>query len=162
MADWLGITSANYDSHCGEGGGHNLTEALDGTDYWLHDVAETHWFVLNLGAVYNVTKVRGRSSYGYDPIDVNIYISTDGINWNTAVVTGISTWQDTTNWVEINTTPKNGQYVKVEIIDTEATPPYDDYISFGAVFPGPITIFDVYGEVPAGGAEVAVFMGTEL
>jgi len=161
MADWIGVGSSHYDSHCGDDGARTIEEALDGTDYWLHEVNETHWFVLNLGQTYNITKVRGRSDYPIltrDPDDVNIYVSDDKANWGTAVASGITTWQDTTAWVEVDVTDKNGRYVKVEIVSTESA---DNYLRFGDS-PGPFTIFDVYGEVPAGGAEVAVFMGTEL
>ena len=149
MADWLGINSSHLDSHCGNSGVRKLDEALDGTDSWDHDVDETHWFILDLGVSYNITKVRGRSNTaafgGSDPIDVNIYVSTDGTTWGDAVASGITTWQDRTDWdgdAVIDCTPKEGRYVKIEIIDTEDTDTPDG-IKFGAS--PAFTILDVYG-----------------
>ena len=152
MADWLGITSANIHSKCGEEAANTLAEGLDGVDYWGHLTNETHWFILDLEQTYNITKVRGRSDWSgvpsADPTDVNIYVSTDGVSWGTAVATGITTWQDTSSWVEINTTAKEGRYVKVEIIDTESP---SGYLRFGHETT-PFTIFDVYGSSSGSGA----------
>lgn len=139
-ADWLGISSANYDSNCGDSFGFTLQEALGGTDYWRHTEEHTHYFILDLGSTYNVTKVRGRSERTQDPIDVNIYVSNDTGSWGAAVASGITTWQDTASWVEIDTTDKSGRYVKVEIIDTEGS----SGIGWGSSSL-PWTIFDVYG-----------------
>lgn len=146
MAAWLGIGSSNIDSFCGENIGKTLAEALDGDDYWQHLVDETHYFVLDLVLRYEITKVRGRSLTGADPIDVNIYIADDKDNWGTAVAEGIASWQDTSAWQEEDVTTKTGRYLKVEIVDTEVDPPN---ILFGASF-SPFVIFDVFGtEVPA-------------
>ena len=146
MADWIGITSANLDSFCGETDNHTVAEALDGDDYWYHNAEvptheASHWFILDLGESYDITKVRGRSQNdGGDPTNVNIYISeTDG-DWGAAVASNITTWQDTADWVEIDTTDKRGRYVKVEITTTEAA---GNLMYFG--FATADTIFDVYG-----------------
>ena len=143
MADWLGINSSHLDSHCGNSGVRKLDEALDGTDSWDHDVDETHWFILDLGVSYNITKVRGRSDDTDDPIDVNVYVSNDKENWGVAVASGINTWQDTANWVEVDTTDKEGRYVKVEIVDTEDL---RRDLGFGDTSPT-FSIFDVYGSL---------------
>lgn len=138
-ADWIGISSTHYNSHCGDSGGHLLTEALDGEGSWDHWAQEVHWFVLDLTETYTITKVRGRSYTAGDPIDIDIYVSDDTENWGIAVKTGISTWQDTVEWVEIATTEKDGRYIKVVINATEYG--VADEISWGIA-----SIFDAYGE----------------
>lgn len=141
-ADWLGIDSSHLDSHCGDSFGYTLAEALDGTDMWAHADSHTHWFVIDLGAIYNITKVRGRSNSDRDPIDIDIYVSEDGVDWGTAVVANITTWQDTIGWIEIETIPKVGRYVKVDIQDEEQ----NTNVYFGSLIAPFFTIFDVYGD----------------
>jgi hypothetical protein len=142
--DWLGVSSSDIYDFCGEETGLTLAEALDGTDVWEHLVNETHYFVIDLGASYTVKMVRGRSYHLADPTDVNIYVSTDGSTWGTAVAAGITTWQDCSSgeWVEIDVTDKVGRYVKVEIVDTEDAL---NKIKFGSTGT-PFSIFDVFGE----------------
>jgi hypothetical protein len=146
--DWLGISSAQYDSHCGSGGGHTVAKALDGEDMWVHEADETHWFILDLGTTYTIKKVKGRSNHFADPIDVNIYIDNNNPP-TTLCEEGITTWQDTSEseWVWITlTTEGTGRYIKVEIEDTEKL---SRYIHFGT-FPSPFfNIFDAYGDVAA-------------
>lgn len=141
-ADWIGINSTHWDSDCGHESSHSVSAALNGSDYWAHFTTETHWFILDLDQSYTISKVRGRSNGGYDPTEVNIYVSDDKENWGDAVATGITSWVDTVNWVEEAVTPKTGRYVKVEIIDTENV---DNYLTFGATVS--FSIFDVYGLV---------------
>lgn len=137
---WFGVSSAHIDSFCGEEEATTLADGLDGTVRWEHWENHTHWFIIDLGATYNVRKVRGRSNYGdYDPTDVDIYVSDDKENWGAAVQEEITTWQDTTSWVEIDTTDKDGRYVKVEILSTENI---SNSLTFGDV--PPFTIFDVF------------------
>ncbi|KKM97801.1 hypothetical protein LCGC14_1164340 [marine sediment metagenome] len=143
MADWLGINSSHIDSLCGEDDGGALADALNGTGLWKHFEYETHFFIIDLGKVYNINKVRARSLTSEDPIDVNIYVSNDKDSWGAAVKTGITTWQDTSTWIEIDVTGKKGRYLKVEIIDTEE---FADNLQFGDAST-PFTIFDVNGEV---------------
>jgi len=151
MADaWLGISSANYDSDCGSTAAHTLSEALDGTDYWGHYTTEAHWFIIDLGAVYTLKSFRSRSLLTADPTDVDIFISTDKATWGAAVASGITTWQDSDAWVEIDSTDKDGRYIKVVVNDTESV---NDWIAWGASTP--FTILDAYGDVagaPAGWA----------
>ena len=142
--DWIPITSAHYDSHCGDTAGWTIEEALDGTDYWYHGQNHTHWVILDLTQTFNVQKVRGRSETNNDPTVVNIYVSNDTGSWGTAVATNIATWQDTSAWVEIDTKDKNGRYVKVEITSTEDV---DDYLTFGNTG-SPFSIFDAYVATP--------------
>ena len=144
--DWLGISSANLDSKCGEDGGCLLAEALDGIDYWQHNVGEVHWFILDLGQTYSIKKVRGRSKTALDPTDVDIFVSDDKENWGDAVATGINTWQDTAEWVEVDTTDKDGRYIKVVINATE----FMQAVKWGKEIAPFITIFDVYGDVVGG------------
>lgn len=139
--NWFGINSSHYDSHCGDSGVNTVEAGLDGTGFWSHLSDETHWVILDLGQTYSVQKVRGRSDYAnFDPTDVNIYVSNDKGDFGAAVASGINTWQDTRDWVEVDTTDKEGRYVKVEIIDTEDA---GDSLGWGDVVPSPITIFDV-------------------
>ena len=167
-ADWIGIGSSHLLAggagvgFCGDETGQHLADALDGTDFWRHAVDEIHWFIINLGVTYDVQKVRARSNTDYDPTDVNIYVSDDPENWGEAVASGISTWQNRTDWdtdAIIDVTDKEGQYVKIEIIDTEYV---GNHIIFGQGTP--FTIFDVYGEAvaPPPAEDVAVFMGANF
>jgi len=140
---WIGINSSHYDSHCGDFGSYTIEKALNGTDAWYHMVAEVHNVVLDLGQVYNVKKVRGRSNLTYDPTSVNIYVSNDKESWGAAVASGIDTWQNTNEWQEVDTVYKSGRYVKVEIAETEAG--VSDVLMFGS--DAPFEIFDVYGSL---------------
>lgn len=134
MVHWIGITSAHYDSHCGDEDTQYQTieEALDGDGLWQHNALETHWVILDLGSSLDVCAIRGRSHAIYDPVDVNVYVSDNKEAFGDAVIEGISTWQDipTTpakyphnepfGWVNIIlSSPKKGQYVKFEIEETE-------------------------------------------
>jgi PKD repeat protein len=145
--DWIGISSSELDSCCGNccGEGPTLENALDGILSWQHEATETHWFILDLGQTYTVKKVRGRSDTNVDPTSVNVYVSDSKTSWGTAVATVISTWKDIPIWQEVDTTDKNGRYVKVEIDATEDTK--FNYIEFGGYDPS-FTIFDVYGDIP--------------
>lgn len=142
---WLGISSAELDSLCGEDVGHLLADALDGTDDWQHTESAAHWFILDLGETYRVTKVRGRSQSGVDPLDIDIYVSDVKGVWGDAVATGINTWQDTADWAEVSTTDKSGRYVYVVVNDCEG--PLES-MRWG-ILAAPDTIFDVYEGVPA-------------
>lgn len=144
-SDWFGVSSNEYYSHCGDTGITTLVKALDGDDYWIHfgtDSHTTHWFILDLGESELITQIRGRSKKDYDPTDIDVYISNDPDNWDTAVATEITTWQDTDDWVVINSTDKNGRYVKVFINSTETA---DAGVYWGATGTA-YTIFDVYVE----------------
>ena len=143
VGDWLGINSSHIDSACG---GTGLEGALDGDNFWSHYATHQHWFILDLGDTYNITKARGRSNTPewapYDPTDVDIYVSDNKTTWGTAVATGISSWQDTDSWVEESVTPKDGRYIKVVINSTEDI---DNYLVWGD-WGGAWNIFDVFGE----------------
>jgi hypothetical protein len=163
---WLNINSSHYDSCCGqENAQHSLANALEGINSWEHYVNHTHWFILDLGETYNIKKVKGCSNgynAGYwDPANVNIYVSDDKSNWGTAVTTGISIWKTAyccTNEFgqpylpgeevilqEVDTTPKNGRYIKVEITETLDS---NNNLVFGRS-PDDLAfkIFDAYGNI---------------
>ncbi len=140
IAAWLNIDSSHINSVCGEDGASTLAVALDGTNYWKHHVNENHYFIIYLGASYTVEKVRGRSISPNDPNDIDIYVSADTINWGVAVATNITTWRNNSSWVEIDTTDKEGRYVKVDILDTESGVRNLDF--------GVNKIFDVYVSAP--------------
>jgi len=55
---------------------------------------------------------------------VNIFVSDSKASWGAAVGSGISTWQDTKNWVEVDSTDKVGRYIKVMVIGTESDDTY--------------------------------------
>jgi PKD repeat protein len=142
--DWLGITGNNRDSECGyDHISVTFEKALNGTSFWAHAVDETHWGIVDLGQSYTVKKVRGRSDFMDDPTDVNIYVSENKTSWGTAVTTGISTWTNTSSWVEVDTMDKDGRYIKIEINDTESR---FKALSFGNDI-SPFKIFDVYGGI---------------
>jgi hypothetical protein len=160
-SDWLDIGSSNLYDHCGDSWGAFLTEALDGDDCWMHDVAEVHHFILDLGSVYNISKVRGRSNCTWvqqDPTNVNIYVSNSTSVWGTAVASNITTWQDTYDWVEVECTPKNGRYIKVEITSTEDGSPGSITFGIDEEDPPYMTIFDAYGSYVSGGGHPQIIL----
>jgi len=142
---WLGITSADLDSDCGDDGSPTTIEAaLDGTNVWKHSTNETHWFIIDLGVERHVEKVKGRSGgdLSFDPTNVNIYVSNSKVAWGGAVKSGITTWQDTVAFIEVDlTTPKDGRYVKVEITTTEDV---THKLEFGGPAGNFFNIFDVF------------------
>jgi len=109
----------NYASEPGKTG-NVLTGAFDGTDYWQADVKD--YFIIDLGYNCTVEKFKGRSLRAIDPTDISIWVSTDNSTWGSAVVSNISTWQDTESWVEVDCTDKNGRYIKVVTEDSEVSP----------------------------------------
>ncbi|GAG61376.1 unnamed protein product, partial [marine sediment metagenome] len=143
--EWFGISSTEYDSSCGDTNGHTCAEALDGVDFWQHEVPATHWFILDLTQTYTIEKVRGRSNTYFDPTEVYIYVSDSKVDWGDAVFYGNPEWQNTVSWVEIDTIDKDGRYIKVEIRYTED----HNYLIFGNDSAPYITIFDVYVSVPS-------------
>ena len=143
--DWLGISSSNLDSWCADFGGQFLSEALDGVGYWLCAFTHDHWFILDLGQTYKITKVRGRSDMSeFNPTDVEVYVSDNKSVWGDAVASGISQWAGMTSWVEVDTVEKNGRYILVKIVNTENV---NRIIQWGG--DPAFTIFDVYGDVAA-------------
>ena len=139
--DWLGISSAEVDSSCGSDMDDTVELALDGIDRWYHATDHVHWFVLDLVNTYTIKKVRSRSNLTQDPTDVNIYID-DSNPPTTLCEEGITTWQNTEEWIEIIlTTEGTGRYIKVEIENTENV---DRNLQWGAPSPY-MTIFDAYG-----------------
>jgi PKD repeat protein len=147
---WLGISSSELVYACENKFG--LGMALDGTgELWDAVTNHDHEFILNLGKNYSIKKFRGRSNSLNDPIDVDIYISTDNSTWGTAVASDISTWQDTDTWVEVDSTDKTGRYIKVVVQSTE-----DEacVLAWGGFMP-PGPIFDAYGEEVAVAPEVS-------
>lgn len=144
--DWLGISSTEYDSSCGAySAGYDVPSALDGTSYWYHPVDEVHWFILDLGQTYTIKKVRGRSDLNQDPRICNVFVSDSKVSWGDAVGSTTTEWEDTIDWVELDTTDKDGRYIKIEIETTEDA---GGAIGWGNTTP-PFTIFDAYGDVAA-------------
>jgi hypothetical protein len=136
---WWEVTSARYDSDCSDNLGSTCTEALDGTDMWVHNEDETHWLILDLGKPYNILKIRSRSDSLNDPTDVDVYVSSGNGNWGAAVASNITSWQDTEEFSPVDSTDKDGRYIKIEIIDTEHG---TDYLAYGQ-WPDSFTIFEI-------------------
>ncbi len=124
---WYEVDENDLDSYSRRGNfPHYIEQALNGTDYWWPNATEVHWFILDLGQSYTITKVRGKSSFtDYDPIDIDVYVSDDKGNFGAPVVTGISTWKNTQIWEEIEVTPKTGRYIKFVVNATEQGSPGD-------------------------------------
>lgn len=144
-ADWLNIGSAQLHSKCGEDPSYLLADALDGLNVWYHDFEGVHWFILDLGQSYTITKVKGRSNYpAMDPYHLDIYVSDDIENWGAAVKTNIDLWRTENEFIEYDVTEKSGRYIKVVILDTMDA---QDRLVWGRLSV-PFTIFDCYGEPP--------------
>jgi len=138
---WLGIDSSYLDS---VSGGDGLPDALDAGGAWMTDFSGGDpWFVLDLGVTYDVQQVRGRSNSDSDPTSVDMYVSTNGVDWGAAVASGINTWVDTVAWQTVDNTDKEGRYVKFVITNAEQAP---DLLNWGDTAPDPI--IDLYGEIP--------------
>jgi len=142
---WFVVGSSNLHSCC-EGESPDLEAALDGTNVWSHNVDETHWFIIDLGTNYTIGSVRGRSFSASDPTKVNIYVSrnstfSEGTAEEDRAASDISTWQDTADWVTVDSTDKDGRYIKVEITDTEHE---SNYIMWGKPLDMGFNIFDVF------------------
>lgn len=147
MSDWLALDSSNIDSLCGEDEDYELAKAMEGLSWWQHTLVEIHFAIFDFGQPILCEKVKGKSNTGtWDPTDVDIFVSDDKEAWGPAVVSGISTWQNTAEYVEVEINAKVGQYVKVVINETQDAGP--GRLAFG--FPSTTTIFDVYGAVPTG------------
>lgn len=151
VADWIGIDSSHLDSHTGDYSDpydpypNTLVRALNGIDFWgCYFLPMPYYFILDLNESYLISKVRGRSNVNGDPTNLSIYISDDKEEWGAAVATGITTWQDTSNWVEINVTNKKGRYVKVVIHASEWPA---GFLYWGKNYPNSFKIFDVYGGI---------------
>lgn len=142
MGEWLGIDSTKLDSYCTMlPTGHNIQEALNGSDYWECNETHSHWFIIDLGACYYIQKVRSRSNTDKDPTLVSIHGSNDKISWD-VLDHSITTFQDTTSWIEREiSNPDHYQYIKV-IIDTTEDDPRFNYLKYGGS--PAFTIFDIY------------------
>lgn len=140
-ASWIGIDGSYLHSKCGDKSGYRLSDALDGTTMWAHNVNHQHWFILDLGDIYKVEKVRSRSNYQADPLGVYIYVSMNTTTWGDPVGEDIDTFRNTVTWVEEDTTDKIGRYVKVVATETEVSL---NYLGWGDDF----QIFDVYVDDP--------------
>lgn len=139
MGFWLGIDSSFLTAQCTPfPTGHNIDEALDGTDYWECPHTHPHNFVLDLGFNYFVQKVRGRSNRLLDPVTVIIDGSLNGVDWF-LLKTGITDWRNTATWITHNTNEEVCRYLRVTIPDTEDI---RLFLEFGGV--PPFTIFDAY------------------
>ena len=80
-----------------------------------HYVTEGHYIVFNMGETYTVKKIRMWDNPGYGQVtDISaIYVSNDTGNWGTLV--GSYTFPNEVGevWREIETTDKDGRYIKL-------------------------------------------------
>ena len=146
FTEWYGVGSEHLVSYCGQEDNTHLTWALDGSNRWYHSTDHTHYFILDLGSSVNLIKFRSRSNQTDDPTDVDIYVSETNGDWGAAVAEGITTWQDSADWVEYDSTDKQGRYIKVEIVDTEN-------VGGNAMNYGEGPIFDAYGAYTEQGSD---------
>jgi hypothetical protein len=108
---------------CGSESGYRSSNARDdntGT-YWWHNSNENHYIVFDMGQSYTITQVRIYQSTTQNQRwgnagTVNIYVSTDGSLWSSAVVTG---WTPASgsDWQNSPTFSKVGRYIRLEEVD---------------------------------------------
>ena len=138
--DWHTPTAIN--DKCGENVSEqywavNMIDENTGT-YWYHDVSEEHWIIFDMGETYTVKKVRVYHvpyNTGNEPKEV--FVSDNTESWGASV--GASTanyWSDAEGWDEIDTTDKDGRYIKL------TTTKVDDIMHWFE--------FDIYGDVSGG------------
>lgn len=114
----LGIDNTYYQASNGSSG----YDALNGDAAWTaSSLTPTPYLIMDLGQKQTVISVSGRSNSATDPTSVDVYVSDSLTDWGTAVSSAVSTWQDTDDFVTIDTTDKDGRYVKVEVNTTEST-----------------------------------------
>jgi len=121
IGNWIGIDETHYHDSCGDLAGHTATEMLAVTDAWWHVVNEVHYLELDLGSQVLIPKMRfrGQACAAYAPTDVDIFVSTDGATWGTAVATGVNPFSYGADWGEVDTTDKTGRYIRLEINATQ-------------------------------------------
>ncbi len=126
---WFDIDSSSLYAFSGDYFSKTLSSALDGTGNWAKygPINEFNWFILDLGGEYPISMFRGRSYNGGDPLSVDIYVSSDAINWGSPVASKISTWKNNQSWVEIDSTDKVGRYVLINVTQVESESIYDAY-----------------------------------
>jgi len=164
---WLDISSWNLYSYCGytPPGPPNyhpstLEEALDAKGLWQHEVDHVHRFYIDLGDVYTIKWLRGRSNAPYyNPWYVDVYVSNyDSFGGWYKVASNINNWRFV-SWGEVNCTDRSGRYILVEVTQTQWADgwPNIDYLDWGIWYGGSNydTIFDAYGCL----YEVPVYLG---
>ncbi len=142
MADDWHTPSAINDK-CGEDATYNSGNMIDndtGTR-WTHYVSEAHWIIFDMGETYTVKKVQiYHTQYVSLGAPSAIYVSDDTGDFGDSVGSSAADyWNDATGWDEIDTTDKNGRYIKVVASGTAEGPNWYE--------------FDIYGDT-AGAAAV--------
>ena len=162
-ADWLEISSANYDSHCGDDAEPaTLVNALDGIDAWVHSDPDSHlhWFMLDLKDIYQVDKIRCRShSFEFlwaDPRAFRLEYSLNKVDWTS--VAGTHSFPSDGNWHEIEFVAVPMMYLRVFDILSWDSIIGGNYLYWGNWY-GFTTIFDVYGDIVAPPAKGAMQTG---
>ena len=131
---WFPITLDNMvHSKCGENAGDELSDFLDdpssAQDSWGHNVDEAHWFIIDLGQTFTISKIKSLSSTAADPTDIDIYMSDNPAAMGSEVHSNISTIQDTSTLVEVDITDGSGRYIQFEVDTTEDVT--NSYIDWG-------------------------------
>lgn len=117
---WLNPDSDNLVSFCGEyGDPYSINNMLNAVNQWFHIVNEVHEFVLDFGSDKDITKIRWKNNGAGPPNDVDVYVSTDGSTWGTAVAEALDfSVYNGGEWTVTELTQKTGRYIKFVINDT--------------------------------------------
>ena len=141
---WVGVDSTFLISDCGDDGANTIEAALNGTGYWFHNVNHTHSFTIDLGAQYEIRKVRARSDseVGKDPYSGKIWVGNTSAADTVATSFDSGLFAGNTAWVELAMTGGSAgsfRYVRMEIIITESA---SNTLFFGNDI-SPFQIFDI-------------------
>lgn len=114
-----GWTLKSVDSE--QAGSDVATNAFDGdnatiwhTQYSPSSPSHPHEIQINLGASYNITGLKylpRQSGTNGTIAGYEVYVSTDGTNWGTAVATG--TWANNTSEKTVTFTSKTGSFIRL-------------------------------------------------
>ena len=149
---WITPDSSNLvaASDCGETTTYIIENMLDATGVWIHLVSEVHYFELDLGSSLDITRFnfKGNTSgggSGFAPTDMDVFVSTDGSTWGTAVLTGVDTSSYTGGtYGDFVSTRKTGRYIRFEINATSGGTP--GILAWGVSGQSMIQVWD--GDIP--------------
>ena len=134
--------------------GYGWAKALDGNNssmwftQWTPTVtALPHEMQINLGAIYNLTGFqylpRQDSSWGRIG-QYEFYVSSDGVNWGTAVATG--TFANDAVLKEVHFTGTHAQYMRLRALSSLSGSPYSSVAELNAIG----TFFAALNQPPSG------------
>ena len=138
-----------YDSCCENGDGLDLVDS-DLETAWNHYVVEEHWIILDMGETYSISKMQMYDYHGWGlATDIAaIYVSDDVGNWGGSVGSFVFPNEAGSVWREIDTTDKDGRYIKLVSVSAQL----ERWVEF-----------QIYGEVAAAVEEQrAIFFGANF